>query len=262
LAESEERYYAEKCKPYLIVIAGFAQKEKELLNISRSDPLHAADKLFALSNEMLNLASYYLILNGLALTILKVRNEEALGEARKVLYKAVIFLENIVTNTVDAPYSEYEKQTKELVQSVNEQRRLELVQKMGLAINLLEAAYGGNSKWKWSFVELDGRFAAVSKNLIELSNIIANIDPRSPVYEVTKRHLAIVKRLLADVATRYRDRYSLSTQRVEDLYAAQNFLGALRYLYTMLDEREEAASIKKQYDLIQTKIDNDKKTAT
>ena len=259
MAESEERYYAEKCKPYLTVIAGFAEKEKVMLNASRSDPRHAADKLFALSNEMLNLASYHLILNNLALTILKARNEEALNDARKVLYKAVIFLENIVTNKVDAPYSEYAERVKELVQSVNEQRRLEIVQKMGLAINLLETAYGDTSKWKWSFVELDGRFAAVTKNLIELSTVIANIDPRSPVYEVTKRHLSIAKRLLTDVAGRYRDRYALSTQRIEDLYAAQNFLGALRYLYTMLDEREEAAGVKKQYDLLQAKIDNDKK---
>ncbi|MDR1467772.1 MAG: hypothetical protein LBT00_00615 [Spirochaetaceae bacterium] len=259
MAGNEEQYYADKCKPFQAVIGGLLQKEGAVLAASRNDPSNAASKLFGLSDEMLNLASYYFIFNSLALTILKNRNEEALNEARKTIYKAVIYLESNVTGRVSASYSEYEMHTKGLALVVDAQSRLNMVKKLGFAIDLLEEAYGNNSKWKWSFVELEGRFAAVSKNMLELSSLTASLDPRSDVYEATTKHLAIVKRLLADVSVQYRDRYNLSTQRIEDLQIAQSFLDALRYLSIMLGESAEADIIKKQYDIFEAKISTELK---
>jgi hypothetical protein len=250
----EERYYEDKCKPFQMVIKELLQKERDTLDASRSDPDNAAKKLFELSNEMLNLASYYFTFNNLSLTILKNRNEDALNEARKAIYKAVIYLENIVTGKVNALYSEYEHHVMELATSVDEHRRFNIVKKMGFSINLLEDAYGNNSKWRWSFVELEGRFAAVAKNMLDLSSIIANLDPLAAVYESTVRHLGIVKRLLAQVSIQYRDRYNLFTQRFEDLQVALNFLESLRYIHVMLGEQAEAENIKKQSVAIETKI--------
>jgi hypothetical protein len=257
--ENEERYYKEKCEPFKTIIGGLLQKETEILEASRSSPDRAAEKLFELSRDMLNLASCYLVLNNLSLAILKNRSEDALNDARKAIYKAVIYLENIVTGKVNVPYSDYESHVLELVQAVNEQRRFDMVRKMGLAINLLEDAYGNNSKWKWSFVELEGRFAAVAKNMLELSSIVTNTDPLAPAYVPTMRHLGIVKHLLADASTQYRDRYSLSTQRVEDLQSAHNFLESLRYLHIALAEQSEADSAKKQCEIIEQKIENERK---
>jgi hypothetical protein len=256
MTENEERYYEEKCKPFQAIVNELLKKEREILSASRSDPENAASKLFELSDEMLNLASYYFIFNNLSLTILKNRNEDALNEARKTIYKAVIYLENIVTGNVNAPYSEYGDHVTELVATVNEQSRLNMVRKMGFVINLLEDTYGSNSKWKWSFVELDGRFAAVAKNMLELSNIIANIDPQAPAYVPTVHHLGIVKGLLADASAQYRDRYSLFSQRVEDLQVARNFLESLRYIHSMLGEPSESSNVKKQCEIIELKIAN------
>jgi hypothetical protein len=263
MAESEEQYYVEKCSPFQTVIDGLLEKETALLAASKENPANAAGTLFGLSDDMLNLASHYLILNGLSLTILKNRNEEALNEARKTLYKAVIYLENIVSAKVNAPYSDYGDRVKSLAAAVNEQQRLDMVKKMGLAVSLLKNAYGNHSKWKWAFVEIEGRVAAVAKNMLELSTIITNTDPLAPAYEVTTYHIRLVKRLLANVATLYRDRYSLSTQAVDDLQNAQNFLGALRFLHTTLGEAAEAENAKKQCDLLQAKMENEhrKKTA-
>jgi hypothetical protein len=259
MIENEERYYEDKCKPFQTIVKELLQKERDILKASRNDPDNAADKLFGLSNEMLNLASYYFVFNNLSLTILKIRNEDALNEARKTIYKAIIYLENIVTGKVNAPYSDYEYHVKELVAVVDEQRRFEMVKKMGFTISLLKDAYGNHSKWKWSFVELEGRFAAVAKNMLELSGIVANLDPLAPGYAPTIRHLNIVKRLFTDASTQYRDRYSLSTQRFEDLQSAQTFLESLRYLHTMLGEQTETENIKKQCEVIQQKIDSELK---
>jgi hypothetical protein len=259
MTENEERYYAEKCKPFHVIVKELLQKERVILEASRNDPDNAAGKLFELSDEMLNLASYYFIFNNLALAIIKNRNEEALNEARKTIYKAIIYLESVVTGKLNAPYSEYERHVKELAVVVDEHRRFNMVKKMGFTINLLEETYGNNSRWKWSFVELEGRFAAVTKNMLELTSLVANTDPLSPVYEPTIRHVGIVKRLLTDVSIQYRDRYSLSTQRIEDLQIAQNCLDTLRYIHISLGEQSEAENIKKQYELFQIKIANELK---
>ena len=259
MAGSEEQYYTDKCKPFQGVVSGLLQKEGEILEASRSDPANAASKLFGLSDEMLNLASYYFIFNSLSLTILKNRNEEALNEARKTIYKAVIYLESNVTGRVSASYSEYEAHTKGLAGVVDAQSRLNMARKLGFAVDLLEDAYGSNSKWKWSFVELEGRFAAVAKNMLELSSITASLEPRSPIYEPTTRHVALVKRLLADASTQYRDRHNLFSKRVDDLKTAQSFLDALRYFHLVLGESAEAESAKKQYDLLAARISDERK---
>jgi hypothetical protein len=255
----EERYYEEKCKPFQMIVKELLQKEREMLDASRNDPDNAADKLFQLAGEMLNLASYYFIFNNLSLIILKTRNEDAINDARKAVYKAIIYLENIVTGAVNAPYSEYESHLTELVAAVDEQRRFDMVKKTGFAISLLKDAYEHISKWKWSFVELEGRFAATAKNMLELSAVVAHTDPLSPAYEPTMRHLSAVKQMLADVSAQYRDRYNLSTQRVEDLQSAHNFLESLRYIHTALGERPEAENAKKQCEILDAKIKSELK---
>jgi hypothetical protein len=255
----EERYYEDKRKPFLMIVKELLQKERDMLEASRNDPDNAANKLFELAGEMLNLASYYFIFNNLSLTILKTRNEDALNEARKAIYKAIIYLENIVTGKINVPYSEYEYHLTELITAVDEQRRFDMVKKMGFTISLLKDAYSNRSKWKWSFVELEGRFAATAKNMLELSTIVANTDPMSPVYVPTVHHFGIVKQMLADVSAQYRDRYSISTQRVEDLQSAQSFLESLRYIHFALGEQTEAANVKKQCEILASKIENELK---
>jgi hypothetical protein len=187
---------------------------------------------------------------------LKVKNEDALNEGRKSLYKSVIYLEETVSNYVDAPYSDYEDKVAE-IESFSTSSRYLLVRKMGLAIELLENAYGDNTKWRWSFVELEGRYAAVAKNIIDLRNAVANTDPRSPDYEPALYHLRLVKKLLMQAADRYREKYELSTSRMADFKMGISFLGALRRLHAVLGDREDAEAVKKKYEIWTIKLEND-----
>jgi len=71
------------------------------------------------------------------------------------------------------------------------------------------------------------------------------MDPRAPDYEVTIYHLRTIKRLLSQAADRYREKYELSTNRIDDFKLAINFLGALRRIHVLLSERDEAETVKK-----------------
>jgi hypothetical protein len=254
---SEERYqYLEKIKTYKESIDEYLKREQTVLSVLKKDTDGAAFKRLALVDEMISLTSNYIILSGVYLSMMKVRNEDALNDWRKSLYKAVIYLEEVVSNLVDAPFADYEERLAEIA-AIEANRRYLLVRRLGLVIQLLKNAYGDNTKWKWAFVELEGRYAAAVKNIIDLKNAVANTDPRSPDYEPTVRHLQLAKRLLNQAADRYHEKYKLSTNRIDDFRSAINFLSALRRFHILLGDRNEAEIAKKKLDIWTAKLEAD-----
>jgi hypothetical protein len=248
--------YQEIIKPYRDVIVDISSREKNILLGIQKEPGGTAFKRLSLVDEMLNLASYQIIISLVSQSRLKVKEENALNDGRKSLYKSVIYLEEVVTNYVDAPFGDYEEKLAEIA-SLDAAKRYLLVRKVGLAINLLENAYGDNTKWKWSFVELEGRFAAAAKNIIDLKNAVANTDPRSPNYEPTVYHLRMIKKLLNQAADRYREKYELSTNRIDDFKQGINFLNALRRIHVLLGDREDAETAKKKLEIWSAKLETD-----
>ena len=255
----EDRHqYLNKITSYREAIKILLKKEETVLAGLKKSVGNAGFKRLGLADDMINLASNYIILSGVSQSMLKLRNEEALNDGRKSLYKAVIYLEEVVTNLIDAPYSDYEDKLAE-ISSLDTGRRYLLARKLGLCIQLLENAYGDNTKWKWAFVDLEGRYAAGVKNLLDIKNAVTNTDPRSPNYEPSVRHLRLAKRLLMQAADRYRERYELSTNRIDDFKMGIHFLGALRRLHIILGDREDSENVKKKLDIWSSKLEIDSK---
>lgn len=258
ISNEARHLYFEKAKRYKETIDTILLREKNILTVIEKDPNGAAYKRLMLADEMLNIASNFLVMHGVSTNMLGVKNEDALNEARKLLYKSVIYLEEIVTGLVDVPFSDYEEKLSEIA-SFDAARRYGLVRKLGLAIRLVEDAYGDNTKWKWAFVELEGRFAAVAKNLFDLKNATANLDPRAADYETTVYHLRTIKKLLMQAADRYREKYELSTNRIDDFKVAIAFLNSLRRVNALLGDRDEAESVKKKSDIWAAKLEADQR---
>jgi hypothetical protein len=260
ITDDDRANYKQKIKSYLGKIDQIKTQEKNMLLEMQKDPAEAALKRLSLVDLMLNLASYQMIIDLISQTLLKVKDENTLNEGRKTLYKSLIYLEEVVSNFVDVPFSEYEEKLAEIA-SVDAAGRYLLVRKMGLAINLLENAYGDNTKWRWTFVELEGRFAVVAKNIMDLKSAVSNTDPRSPNYEPTVYHLRMIKKLLGQAADRYREKYELSTNRIDDFKQGINFLGALRRVHALMGDREDAETIKKKLEIWAAKLETDIKRA-
>jgi len=256
---NEERHqYLEKIKPYKDTIQSLLKREQAVLQIIKRDGQGAAFKRLTLTSEMIYLASNYIVLGGVSQSMLKLRNEEALNDGRKSLYKAVIYLEEVVSPLVDVPYSEYESRLVEIA-ALDAKKRYALIRKVGLALQLLKDAYGDNTKWKWAFVELEGRYAAVAKNIMDLRAAVLNTDPRSPDYEPTVYHLRMMKKLLHQAADRYREKYELSTNRFDDFKMGINFLNSLKRVHILLGERSDAETLKKKADIWSSKLEVDMK---
>ena len=123
----------------------------------------------------------------------------------------------------------------------------------------MAGGYGANTKWKWSFVELEGRYAVVAKNLLNLKTFLSQQDPRLEGYAERQAHMALARRLLQQSADRYREKYELSTQRLDDIKQATLFLSALRRLAALLGEVEEAEVIKRKIDIWKAKMEDDQR---
>ena len=253
--EDKNQYY-DKIRPCREIIKSLLNKETATLTVLKRDHTNAGFIRLGLVDDMINLTSYYIILSSVSQSMLKLRNEEALNEARKSLYKAVIYLEGVVSNLVDAPFSEYEEMLVQIA-SLDARHRYDLACKLGLALNLLENAYGYNTKWKWAFVELEGRYAATVKNLIDLKKAVTNTDPRSPEYEPAMRHLQLIKKLLMQAADRYREKYELSTNRTDDFRKGIDFLNSLKRMHIILGERSSAETVRKKTDNWSAKLEVD-----
>ena len=258
IKDHDRNLYHERIKPYVSTTRALLDKERHLSVEAKKNQSESPLKKIILAEEMLNLAANYMVINGISQIVLKTKNEEALNDARKALYRAVIYLEEVVSNYIDVPFSDYEDKLK-AIESFDPDQRYNLVCKMGLAIDMLEQAYGDNSKWRWTFVDMEGRFAAVAKNIIDLKNVYINSSPESPFYDSSVYHLRLIKKLLATAADRYREKYELSTSQTVDFKTGINFLGALRRLHIILAENEESQEIKKKLAIWSAKLEADLK---
>ncbi len=256
-SEAKKRYF-EKVKEYKNLIDKIQQREKNILQVANNDDDGGSYQKINLSEERMNLASYYLLLNQVSLSLLGVKNEAFLNDARKSCYQALIYLEEVVSNYLDAPISEY-REMLDKVDGLEDEKRYLLVRKLGFTIQSVEDGFGDNSKWRWSFVELEGRLATVAKNILNYKTIVSGMDPRVEGYEARLGHLKMVKQLMQKSADRYREKYELSTSRIDDFKLAISYLAALRRLHIILGESENAEIVKKKADVWKAKMEADEK---
>ncbi len=235
------------------------ENEKKILATIGNEPSEVAHKKIGLCEQMIHAATRYIAINELSFSILELKNNDALNEARKILYKAIIYLENVVTNGIDIAFSDIDDKLS-LIADYDLAKRYYLVRKLGLCIRLLVDAFGDNSKWKWSFVEIQGRFATVMKNMLDWKQAVkVYFSSDSPDYSTTVFYIRMVRKNLDLSAKEYRDRYELATHRIDDMRAALNYIGAGRRIAMIIEEKEDAEEMKKKYQVWKEKLENDQK---
>jgi hypothetical protein len=258
ISNEAKQKYISKITEYRTNIETLLKKEQESLRAFQSAPENGPAIKLALADDILNLVSYYLLLNSLSLNLLGVKNDGYLNNARKGCYKSIIYLEDVVSPFLDVPFSEYEEKLEKIKDFTHEQR-FKLLRKLGFSIQAVVDAFGENSKWRWSFVELNGRFSVVTKNFLDLKNLLSNLDPRSEGYEAIYAHLELTKSLMQAAADDYRQKYELSTLRIDDFRMGVNFLTGLRRIHILLGNAQQTDELKKKAEIWKTKMEADTK---
>jgi hypothetical protein len=258
IAQEQRNRYFEKVKQHKAMIDAALAREKTIVELIAQEPAGAVFKRLHLAEEMLDLSSWYLLINTVSLSLLGIKNDDILIDGRKILVRALKYLEDVVTASLDAPFSEYEKNLDE-IKDVDLVSRFRLVRKFGFAIECFQEAFGDNSKYSRGFNEIWGKLAALAKNLIDFRTVLADLDFNAPNRDTVKAHLALVKDLFKRSADRYREEYELYTHKLSDFKIAIQFLSGLRRIHGLLGEREEAEKLKRNIEVWNTKLDADYK---
>lgn len=255
--EAKSRY-ADRITEYKKTVDKILKEEEAVLATFGESEDSVPYKKIELAEKTLDLVSYYVLMNSTSAFLLGVKNEAYLNAARKACYKSIIYLEDTLSSYIDVPFSEYEDKLS-AIENYEDEKRYALLRKLGFSIQSVIDGFGENSKWKWAFVELEGRFATVAKNFLDLKNLLTGLDPRSPGYQERTAHLDLVKAVLQKAADKYRQKYELSTHRMDDFKIAIDFLGGLRRLHVLIGEGGEAQALKKRIDIWRSKMEADSK---
>ena len=257
VSDEARKHYNERIGEYQTEVKRLIAREDEMRNQLSPDPGTRRLRL-ALAQDSVDLVSYYILMNALSVALLGVKSESLLNEARKRVYKAIIYAEEAVSPLIDVPFSEYEEGVAAL-EAVDDQARFGFLRKLGFSIDAIQDGFGANSKWKWSFVEIEGRYAGIVKNLIDLKTFVARMDPRVEGYEERNGHMTLCKELLQKAADRYREKYELSTLRFDDMKLAISYLAALKRLHAIIGEAEDGDVVAKKINIWKTKMEADER---
>ncbi len=257
-ADREE--FNKKCAPIRESIKAMLDKEKAMNAEMKSNKEGVEYKKLALADEMLNLSAKYMSINTLSVNMLNFKNNDALNDARKIIYKALIYIEDVVSDFVDCSYTDLEPKLATIAE-MSIEKRFFLVRKIGLTIQLLADAFGDNSKWKWTFVEIRGRFVVVAKNLLDMKQAAKDyFDPNSANYETSILYVRLIRKLLDDSASDYRDKYELGSRRRDDMQNGINLLIAARRVAMVLGDNEASEEIRKKALSWKNRLDSDTKS--
>lgn len=204
----------------------------------------------------IDLVSIYCAMTDLSLNLLGYKNESYLDMGRKGMYKALILMEGVVSNAIDIPLNEnYELLS--MLEDFSDNDRLKLIRKIGYTISLLKDRYGEKSKWKWSFVEIEGRYAVVAKNFFNFRRYQQKNDPNIEGFDDRYDYLLLVKDLLTMSSNRYREKYELTNHSPEDMKKAIDFLRALKRIHILFKENNDVQSVTKRIELWSQKLEAD-----
>ncbi len=216
----------------------------DIVKNKEKEPMHRLQ----IANAILNQISIFCSMNELSVYVLGVKNTAYLDKARQLIYEALMNFEKVVTNYLDVPFNDYADNLAK-ISDFSDKDRLNFIKKIGFSIDRVKDDFGENSKWKWSFVEVEARFATVAKNLFDMRRFQKLDDPRELGFQDRRAHLAIVQKLLTDASNSYREKFELSTKDIEDLKKAIDCQKALLRINQLLGDTDKIDNCRKQIDV-------------
>lgn len=249
--------YNEKIQIYKSDIEKIDDKMKDLQKQLSNENMKNYARL-SIANLYLNKINVLCKMSDISLQLLNVKNEGFLNQARKDCYKVISILEEIATPYIDNPLSDNSEHL-ETISQLDDVKRFNFLNRVKSGIHLVEAKFGPNSKWKWSFVDLHAAAAAVIKNMTDFRRIQEKRDPRVPGYPERTNLLKMVQEYLKEAADKYRQKYEMVSHEPSEMKKAILLLSALMRVDILFQTSDEVQNLKKNVAVWQEKLDEDLK---
>ena len=258
ITKAEKAAYNDYIKEYQIEINEVNKRIKDLGISKRKKPAIAAYYNLEVVFEHIKATMLYINMSDASLEMLNIKNESFLNNARKEIYKILQYIEEIVGNNIDRSLKDNEEYLNK-IDKINPRQILSLIESIQNASGILFKRLGEGSKWKWSFVDIQGRIAVITKNIINFSDIQKYRDPRSDYYRDRQDLLKLCKSSLNEAAKQYRNRYEISTKVPSDMLKSIELLSALKKINTLLGEPYEADKLKNTIVALRARMEADEK---
>jgi hypothetical protein len=258
VSNKKKRQFDEQVKELKNQVEETQNRIKELKKSKKDNAKLAPYFNIAIAVKTLKLVNLYCQMNDLSLEILDTKNESYLNNGRKEIYNVFMALEEVFGDDLDQSLTSNIDELKK-VHLFNDAQKLTLIQDLSHAIEAVVQRFGEKSKWKWSFVEFDTRFAILAKNIINFKEIQRNRDPRSKFYMERLALMRQCKDALKKAAESNQSKYELSTKVPGDMIRAINMLSTLRQIHVQFGEKEEAEKLKSGIDVMKQRLDKEEK---
>lgn len=223
-------------------------------DIKEKDDQYENYRRIVAAHEYLKLITMYISMSDAAIECLGKKNENYLNEARKLYYTVLKLLEEFLPKPIDMNLTENEDAL-DTIPKIDPRRKINLFNKMGYVLDLIRDGWGENSKYKWSFVDLEGRFANIMKNMIDYRECLKNTDPRKEFYHERNQLLQMVKERLEIISKRFREKYEQSTKEPDDMRMAIDFMTFLRRIASLSNQPDEAGRLKRIVELMRNHME-------
>lgn len=108
-------------------------------------------------------SSFIATICNISIEYLDIRIENQLNDGRRYINKAIVLLEEALGNYSDDSLSLNEEVHEFLKDKFSDEWRYKFICSFGYIIDYFKFCYGENSKWLQNFVEIEGRFALITK---------------------------------------------------------------------------------------------------
>lgn len=257
---AEKAAFNERMKPVKAVLDSHTTAIaalREEIKKAPADPVDGPYKLrWKLMHRILAETSLYIVGSRISQKYLAIKNETYLNEARKNFYVFYQTAEEMVGNTVDS--IDDKPDALEILEGFADNLvRFEMFQKAGFLLNKLERLYGDGSKWKWSFVDLEGRLIMTLKNITWFKTLQRDLDPSIAGYKERMDLMEVIERGSEKAAERYRNKYELTGKAIDDMKNALAFVGFQKRLAAIMGDNDQMNLCKKKIDTWTKKLNDD-----
>ena len=154
---------------YKNLLAGIESKlvnaEKDLLTLE--DNFEIASKKIEAAVLYIQASAYIATICYIAIEYIDVRSDNQLNDGRRYINKAIMLLEEVFGNHTDDSLTLNDEIHEYLKDKLSDEWKYHFICSFGYIIDYFKYCYGENSKWLQNFIEIEGRFATLGKNMIE-----------------------------------------------------------------------------------------------
>jgi len=191
----------------------------------------------------LNRANYYLKMYELGIEHLHAYKDEYLSKARQNYSSMLELLEKQYHNTVNTTFSEIMEELKTMPVTFPELSKLH--KKLAITLTRLKNYLYTASKYKYTYIELEGRTAVVLKNMFNFKKYQEENDPRVEGYAERNDLLNAVIQLLDTGAKGFREKFEMQGNDTANMKKAIDYLHMQQKIYSVMGRATDADTVKK-----------------